>query len=94
MQIHTYSKRIRTNDESDVCVCLLVVSKSFPTCFDGWKTMEKEREREQKKRAEHKQNLLIYFVCKAFDSRDLLSVKAETDWELRTFAEKLSSNGE
>lgn len=31
----------------------------------------------EKKKTEHKQNLLIYFVCKAFDSRDLLSVKAQ-----------------
>lgn len=44
-----------------------VFAKSFPTCPQ--KNLEK-------KRAEHKQNLLIYFICKTFDARDLLSVKS------------------
>ena len=95
-KMRTHFQRIRTSDESDVC--LLVVSKSFPTCSGLHSPSEhgrKQRER-VKKRAEHKQNLLIYFVCKAFDSRDLLSVKAETDWELRTFAKNFrqTENGE
>lgn len=47
--------------------------QEMPNAKNRQKRGEKKEEKEI---AEHKQNLLIYFVCEAFDSRDLLSVKA------------------
>lgn len=64
---------------------------------DDDRSEKKECKRTRKKNAEHKQNLLIYFVCKAFDSRDLLSVKAPKQIGncvyTHTFAKKLCVKG-
>lgn len=77
----TFAKRIRTNDESDV-LWLVRLKSRLLACFSCGYT----KRTEYKKKC-HRASEFINIFCLQGIQLNLLSVKAETNWVLRTFAQ-------